>query len=102
MGRGGSGEVHPRRLLAGLRPGPAPLVHPGPDARRAARHAAATDTSIKVWDLENKAVLDELTSTAPPKCGIPWCVSLSWSADGNTLFAGSTDGSLYVYEVGQA
>merc|ERR1719490_188919 len=63
---------------------------------------AATDTSIKVWDLENKNVLDELSSTAPPKSGIPWCVSLSWSADGNTLFAGSTDGSIYVYEVGQA
>jgi len=62
---------------------------------------AATDASIKVWDLENKNVLDELQSTAPPKCGIPWCVSLAWSADGNTLFAGSTDGSIYVYEVGQ-
>jgi guanine nucleotide-binding protein subunit beta-2-like 1 protein len=63
---------------------------------------AATDTSIKVWDLENKNVLDELSSTSPPKSGIPWCVSLTWSADGNTLFAGSTDGNIYVYEVGQA
>jgi len=63
---------------------------------------AATDTSIKVWDLENKNVLDELASTSPPKSGIPWCVSLTWSADGNTLFAGSTDGNIYVYEVGQA
>jgi guanine nucleotide-binding protein subunit beta-2-like 1 protein len=63
---------------------------------------AATDLSIKVWDLENKNILDELSSTSPPKCGIPWCVSLSWSADGNTLFAGSTDGNVYMYEVGQA
>lgn len=63
---------------------------------------AATDTSIKVWDLENKAVLDELTSTNPPKSGIPWCVSLAWSADGNTLFCGSTDGIIYVYDVVQA
>jgi len=63
---------------------------------------AATDTSIKVWDLENKNVLDELASTNPPKSGIPWCVSLSWSSDGNTLFAGSTDGNIYVYEVGSA
>jgi len=62
----------------------------------------ATDLSIKVWDLENKNILDELSSTSPPKCGIPWCVSLSWSADGNTLFAGSTDGNIYMYEVGQA
>jgi guanine nucleotide-binding protein subunit beta-2-like 1 protein len=61
---------------------------------------AATDTAIKVWDLENKNVLDELNPTAPPKNGIPWCVSLQWSADGNTLFAGSTNGSIYVYEVG--
>ena len=64
--------------------------------------AAATDTSIKVWDLENMNVLDELISTNPPKSGIPWCVSLTWSADGNTLFAGSTDGNIYVYEVGHA
>jgi guanine nucleotide-binding protein subunit beta-2-like 1 protein len=63
---------------------------------------AATDLSIKVWDLENKNILDELSSTNPPKCGIPWCVSVSWSADGNTLFAGSTDGNVYMYEVGQA
>jgi len=62
---------------------------------------AATDTSIKIWDLENKNVLDELSSTTPPKSGIPWCVSLTWSADGNTLFAGSTDGNIYIYEVGQ-
>jgi guanine nucleotide-binding protein subunit beta-2-like 1 protein len=61
---------------------------------------AATDTSIKVWDLENKNVLDELMSTSPPKSGIPWCVSLTWSPDGNVLFAGSTDGNIYVYEVG--
>jgi len=63
---------------------------------------AATDTSIKVWDLENKNVLDELTASHPPKSGIPWCVSLTWSADGNTLFAGATDGTIYVYVVGQA
>jgi guanine nucleotide-binding protein subunit beta-2-like 1 protein len=63
---------------------------------------AATDTSIKVWDLENKNVLDELQAKDPPKNGIPWCVSLCWSADGNMLFAGSTDGSIYVYEIGSA
>eukprot|EP00747_Dinoflagellata_sp_TGD_P124552 gnl/TRDRNA2_/TRDRNA2_174016_c0_seq7.p1 gnl/TRDRNA2_/TRDRNA2_174016_c0~~gnl/TRDRNA2_/TRDRNA2_174016_c0_seq7.p1 ORF type:complete len:313 (+),score=65.09 gnl/TRDRNA2_/TRDRNA2_174016_c0_seq7:54-992(+) len=63
---------------------------------------AATDTAIKVWDLENKNILDELSSASPPKSGIPWCVSLSWSADGNMLFAGSTDGNIHVYEVGGA
>merc|ERR1711871_686215 len=63
---------------------------------------AATDTSIRVWDLENKDVLDELSALSPPKSGIPWCVSLSWSADGNMLFAGTTDGTIQVYEVGGA
>jgi len=60
---------------------------------------AATDTSIKVWDLETKSVWDEITGTNIPKNGIPWCVSLSWSSDGNTLFAGSTDGNIYVYAI---
>merc|ERR1711957_460455 len=63
---------------------------------------AATDTSIKIWDLENKNVLDELTTKTIPKSGIPWCVSLQWSADGNTLFAGSTDGHIYVYQIGRS
>merc|ERR1719353_2675898 len=61
---------------------------------------AATDVAIKIWDLENKNILDELHSSNPPKSGIPWCVSLSWSADGNALFAGATDGNIHVYEVG--
>merc|ERR1711988_1083 len=63
---------------------------------------AATDTAIKIWDLENKNILDELSASNPPKSGIPWCVSLTWSADGSTLFAGSTDGNIYVYEIGRA
>merc|ERR1712159_843210 len=52
------------------------------------RLCAATDTSIKVWDLENKNIWDELSAKNPPKNGIAWCVSLSWSSDGNTLVAG--------------
>jgi guanine nucleotide-binding protein subunit beta-2-like 1 protein len=63
---------------------------------------AATDNTIKVWDLENKNVLDELAPTKRISINLPWCVSLCWSSDGNTLFAGSTDGNIYVYEVGQA
>merc|ERR1711935_1242381 len=39
---------------------------------------AATDTSIKIWDLENKNVLDELSAKNPSKSGIPWVVSLHW------------------------
>eukprot|EP00920_Eleutheroschizon_duboscqi_P036125 GHVT01087354.1.p1 GENE.GHVT01087354.1~~GHVT01087354.1.p1 ORF type:complete len:324 (-),score=32.72 GHVT01087354.1:1010-1981(-) len=59
---------------------------------------AATDKSIKIWDLENKNVLAELFPEKPLTSGIPWCTSLNWSNDGKMLFAGSTDGSIYVYE----
>merc|ERR1719479_748240 len=73
---------------------------------------AATDKTIKVWDLENKNMMDELMHvktdkegktdpTRPKTSGIPWCVSLTWSSDGNTLYAGCTDGMIHVYEVGQ-
>merc|ERR1712098_350053 len=38
---------------------------------------AATDTSIKIWDLENKSVQDELFPTeVKSKTGMPWCSSL--------------------------
>jgi len=60
---------------------------------------AATDNSLMIWDLENKSLLDNISPQTPNKSGIPWCVSLAWSADGNTLFAGSTDGNIYVYEL---
>lgn len=60
---------------------------------------AATDKSIKIWDLENKNVLAELCPNTPIKSGLPWCTCLNWSADGKTLFAGATDGNIYVYEV---
>jgi len=63
---------------------------------------AATDTSIKIWDLENKSVQDEIAPPVKNKTGLPWCVSLTWSADGNMLFAGSTDGDIYVYEITSA
>jgi guanine nucleotide-binding protein subunit beta-2-like 1 protein len=60
---------------------------------------AATDNSIKIWDLETKNILDEIKPMTPTRGGLPWIVSLTWSADGNTLFAGSTDGNIYVYEI---
>merc|ERR1712091_512255 len=71
---------------------------------------AATDNSIKIWDLENKLILEEIPahdkngvqkSKKGPhsKPGVPWVVSLQWSADGDTLFAGGTDGNIYVYKV---
>jgi len=63
---------------------------------------AATDTSIKIWDLENKSVQDELFPAVKSKTGLPWCTSLQWSADGNTLFAGSVDGDIVVFETVQS
>lgn len=62
---------------------------------------AATGPSIRVWDLESKSVVDELklevvtTTKARP----PDCVSLAWSADGSTLFAGYTDNTIRVWQV---
>ncbi|UKK02575.2 G protein beta subunit-like polypeptide [Theileria orientalis] len=60
---------------------------------------AATDKAIKIWDLENKNILAEIHNDRPKKVGLPWCVSLCWSPDGRVLYAGSTDGNIYVYQV---
>ncbi|KAI8469733.1 MAG: WD40-repeat-containing domain protein [Monoraphidium minutum] len=64
---------------------------------------AATQTSIKIWDLESKSVVDDLrpefSKTFGKKATIPYCVSLAWSADGSTLYAGYTDGDIRVFVV---
>merc|ERR1712151_747779 len=62
----------------------------------------ATDASIQLVDIETSIVLDERNATFPLKMGVPWCVSLQWSAEGNMLFAGLTDGNIYVYKVEEA
>jgi guanine nucleotide-binding protein subunit beta-2-like 1 protein len=62
---------------------------------------AATDDSIKIWDLESKIVVDTLRPD-PDETGdgkIPSCTCLAWSADGSTLFAGYTDNVIRVYAV---
>jgi guanine nucleotide-binding protein subunit beta-2-like 1 protein len=63
---------------------------------------AATQTCIKIWDLEFKIMVDEIKGDFTPtgKNGnIPYCTSLAWSADGTTLFAGYTDSNIRVYNV---
>merc|ERR1712127_693518 len=65
---------------------------------------AATDMGIRIWDLEGKGIVDELKldlPTADPKSkALPTaCVSLAWSSDGNTLFAGYTDAIIRVWNV---
>jgi len=65
---------------------------------------AATEESIKMWDLESKNAVGDLCPEFPPrgpKAMVPHAVSLAWSSDGNTLFAGYTDAKLRVWTVGQ-
>jgi len=63
---------------------------------------AATGPSIKIWDLESKSVVDDLKPeviTLGSKAKPPNCISLAWSADGQTLFAGYTDNLIRVWQV---
>lgn len=63
---------------------------------------AATTTSIKVWDLESKQIVDELTvefTSVGKHAQAPYSTCLAWSADGQDLFAGYTDNVVRVYHV---
>jgi len=63
---------------------------------------AATGPSVKIWDLEGKVVVDELKPevlSASSKAEPPQCISLAWSSDGQTLFAGYTDNVIRVWQV---
>ena len=62
----------------------------------------AVGPRIRIWDLESKSIVDELKpdvinmgGKAPPA----ECISLAWSADGSTLFAGYTDNLIRVWQV---
>jgi guanine nucleotide-binding protein subunit beta-2-like 1 protein len=66
---------------------------------------AAVGPSIKIWDLEDKRIVDELkpdvissstTTKTPPA---PTCTCLAWSADGQTLFSGYSDNLIRVWQV---
>lgn len=64
---------------------------------------AATDSGIKIWDLESKVVVDEFLfpeTDEEETADNSQCVSLAWSADGQTLFSGYTDGTIRVWTVG--
>ncbi|KAG8387609.1 hypothetical protein BUALT_Bualt02G0039000 [Buddleja alternifolia] len=73
---------------------------------------AATEASIKIWDLETKSFIVDLkvdlkqeseTATddgAASKNKILHCTCLTWSADGTTLFSGYTDGVVRVWGIG--
>merc|ERR1712109_218935 len=72
----------------------------GKDAK--AMLCAATGPSIKIWDLESKNMVEELKPEVPgnsSKAGPPQCLSMAWSADGQTLFAGYSDNQIRVWQV---
>lgn len=61
-----------------------------------------TDNGIKIFDLENKVLLTDITKDFPgfePKNRKAACISLNWSADGNTLYAGYTDSIIRVWSI---
>lgn len=65
---------------------------------------AATASTIMIWDLESKVVVDQVTpkfDTRGKKTVPIQCISLAWSADGQTLFAGYTDNKIRVWQVQQ-
>lgn len=54
-------------------------------------------------DLESKDMVEELkpeiVQSQVPKAEPPQCLSLAWSTDGQTLFAGYTDNMIRVWQV---
>merc|ERR1711979_155126 len=58
---------------------------------------AAAGPIIKIWDLEQKTIAEELK---PEVMGQPpQCISICWSSDGQTLFSGYTDGLIRVWSL---
>jgi len=70
---------------------------------------AATATGVKIWDLESKNIIEDIrievdkpeeTKPGKVKKALPiQAVSLAWSQDGQTLFAGFTDNVIRVYSL---
>lgn len=62
---------------------------------------AATSTEIVIFDLEKKQRVDQLVPDfqQSAKAQRPMCISLAWSADGQTLFSGYTDNKIRAWTV---
>jgi len=67
----------------------------------------ATGSSVKIWDLESKLEVgalmttgdaDDTTESNKTRLRV-LCISLTWSKDGTTLFAGYTDSLIRVYRL---
>merc|ERR1712060_941200 len=71
---------------------------------------AASGSSVKIWDLESKLEVGALNLpeeygdvTGIGKKRLPiLCISLTWSTDGTTLFAGYTDSLIRVYRLSRS
>lgn len=63
--------------------------------------AVATASGIKMFDLAEPHMIDDLRPefAGYNKAADPHAVSLAWSADGQTLFAGYTDNVIRVWQV---
>jgi len=64
---------------------------------------AATQKSVKVWDLESKSVIADLSPKNFPDFQktsnkTPSALSLAWSSDGSVLFVGYSDHQIRVFE----
>lgn len=63
---------------------------------------AATNSSIKIWNLETKTLIADLNKNVPDfqaKTANPYAISLAWNSTGTTLYAGYTDNQIRVWEV---
>jgi len=65
---------------------------------------AACGPAIRIWDLEQKELVEELKVQVSEgedgkPAAAPNCISLAWSTDGLTLFAGYTDNVIRVWEL---
>jgi len=67
---------------------------------------AATETSIKIWDLERKNIIDDIEIMDFNDRTEKWvrhcCNCVKWSADGSTLFTGCTDGKIRMYSISES
>lgn len=63
---------------------------------------AASGSAIKIWDLEDKNLVDELVAESTDSHKAPTCLCLAWSPDGQTLFAGYSDNLIRVWGVSSA
>ncbi|EGD78815.1 guanine nucleotide binding protein [Salpingoeca rosetta] len=60
---------------------------------------AAAGPAVKIWDLETKELVHELVDESEESAKAPTCLSLAWSPDGQTLFAGYSDNNIRVWHV---